>query len=159
MITVEDPDVAERLRRLRAHAMDVSDLARHGARDVVFETYSERAFNARMTDMQAAMGLCQLEALELILAKRRRLAQRYTAAIAAIPGLETPYDPSYAARTWQSYCVRVAPHAPISRTNLMRRLLADGFRLAEESWQSITRARTRRPPGTSLTPTPPLARC
>ncbi len=127
MITVEDPDVAERLRRLRAHAMDVSDLARHGARDVVFETYSERAFNARMTDMQAAMGLCQLEALELILAKRRRLAQRYTAAIAAIPGLETPYDPSYAARTWQSYCVRVAPHAPISRTNLMRRLLADGI--------------------------------
>ena len=35
MIAVQDPEVAERLRRLRQHAMDVSDLARHGAKDVV----------------------------------------------------------------------------------------------------------------------------
>ncbi len=127
MITVQDPDVAERLRRLRAHAMDMSDLARHSARDVVFETYPERGFNVRMTDMQAAMGLCQLEALDLILAKRRRLAERYNAAVHAMPGLEAPYDPPYAKRTWQSYCIRVTPQSVIGRTDLMRSLLADGI--------------------------------
>ena len=126
MIAVHDPDVAERLRRLRAHAMDMSDLARHGAREVVFEAYPERGFNFRMTDMQAAMGLCQLEALDLILAKRRRLAERYTAALEHIPGLYPPYDPPYAVRTWQSYCVRVGGRAAIGRTELMRRLMADG---------------------------------
>jgi perosamine synthetase len=78
MIAVHDPAAAERLRRLRAHAMDTSDLARHRARDVIFEGYPERGFNVRMTDMQAAMGLCQLEALDDILARRRRLAERYT---------------------------------------------------------------------------------
>ncbi len=127
MITVHDPAVAERLRRLRAHAMDVSDLARHSARDVVIEGYPERGFNVRMTDMQAALGLCQLEILDVILAKRRRLADRYTAALEGIPGLEPPYDPPYAERTWQSYCVRMTARSPIGRTQLMRQLLADGI--------------------------------
>src|SRR3954471_24172415 len=35
MIAVHDPAIGERLRQLRQHAMDVSDLARHGAKDVV----------------------------------------------------------------------------------------------------------------------------
>ncbi len=127
MITVHDPEVAERLRRLRAHGMDMSDLARHAARDVVFEAYPERGWNTRMTDLQAALGLCQLEVLDDILKRRRRLAERYTAAIEAIPDLETPWEPPYAERTWQSYCVRVGPHAPVSRTELMRGLLKDGI--------------------------------
>jgi dTDP-4-amino-4,6-dideoxygalactose transaminase len=126
MITVHDPTVAERLRRLRAHAMDVSDLARHAAHDVVIESYPERGFNVRMTDMQAALGLCQLEVLDLILAKRERLAQRYNAALRQIPGLEPPYAPPHAHRAWQSYCVRVTPRSAVGRTELMRRLLADG---------------------------------
>ena len=127
MIAVHEPGIAERLRRLRAHAMNVSDLARHKARDVVIESYPERGFNVRMTDMQAALGLCQLEILDDILAKRRRLAERYTAALERMPGLEPPYDPPYAERTWQSYCVRVTPRASVGRTELMRRLLADGI--------------------------------
>ena len=77
--------------------------------------------------MQAALGLCQLEVLDDVLAKRRRLAERYTGALQRIPGLEPPYDPPYAVRTWQSYCVRVTPRAAIGRTELMRRLLADGI--------------------------------
>jgi perosamine synthetase len=79
-----------------------------------------------MTDLQAALGLCQLEALDGILAKRAELAERYTAALASIPGIRPPQDPPYAQRTWQSYCVRIEPHAAVGRTELMRRLLADG---------------------------------
>jgi perosamine synthetase len=127
MIAVQDPAVAERLRRLRGHGMDMSDLARHTASDVVFEAYPERGWNARMTDLQAALGLCQLEALDDILERRRVLAERYTAAIEPLPNLYPPHEPPYAQRTWQSYCVRVGPHAPVSRTELMRRLLHDGI--------------------------------
>jgi perosamine synthetase len=126
MIAVHDAAVAERLRRLRQHAMDVSDLARHGAKDVVIETYPERGWNQRMTDMQATLGLCQLEVLDEILETRRRVAERYTEAIERIPHLEAPFEPAYAQRTWQSYAVRLEPDAPIGRNELMRRLLRDG---------------------------------
>jgi perosamine synthetase len=127
MIAVQDPAVAERLRRLRAHGMDTSDLARHAAREIVVEAYPERGWNSRMTDMQAALGLCQLEVLDEILERRRLLAERYTAALEHIPHIEAPYDPPYATRTWQSYCVRIGPNAPLGRTELMRRLLHDGI--------------------------------
>jgi len=126
MITTNDRELAGRLRKLRQHAMDLSDLARHNAQDVVFESYPERGWNMRMTDMQAALGLCQLEALDEILAERARQAHRYNEALASLPYLEAPYTPEYAVRTWQSYAVRVTPSAPIGRTELMRRLHHDG---------------------------------
>ena len=126
MIAVHDPEVAERLRQLRQHAMDVSDLARHGARDVVIESYPERGWNSRMTDMQATLGLCQLELLDEILAVRTRLATRYTEALERIPYVEPPYEPEYAERTWQSYAFRLLPESPVDRTELMRALLRDG---------------------------------
>jgi len=126
MITVADPAVAERIRQLRQHAMSVSDLARHAAKDVIIESYPERGWNYRMTDMQAALGLCQLEMLDEILELRRAQAERYSQAIASMPFLEAPYEPDYAVRTWQAYPVMLSPDAPLSRNELMRVLLQDG---------------------------------
>ncbi len=127
MIAVHDPAQAERLRRLRQQAMDRSALDRHNAREVAIERYSERGWNARMTDLQAAVGLCQLADLDRILAARRRLAERYTEALAELPWLGLPGDPDYAQRTWQSYPIRVAPSAPVSALELMELLLRDGI--------------------------------
>jgi dTDP-4-amino-4,6-dideoxygalactose transaminase len=79
-----------------------------------------------MTDMQGQLGLCQLEVLDFILERRRVLAERYNAALAHVPYLETPYDPPYATRTWQSYCLRLLPGSPLQRTQLMRALLVEG---------------------------------
>jgi perosamine synthetase len=127
MITTNDVELAERLRKLRQHAMDLSDLARHNATDIVFESYPERGWNARMTDLQGALGLRQLEVLDWILASRARVAGRYNEALAQLPGLAPPFEPDYGVRTWQSYPVRVGRDALVDRTELMRRLLADGI--------------------------------
>ncbi len=126
MIAVSDPIVAERLRRLRQHAMDKSALDRHAADKVVVEHYPERGWNTRMTDLQAAVGLKQLEVLETILAERRRLAERYNDLLGGMPTLETPRDPEYARRTWQSYPVRVLPEAALDAGELMDELLREG---------------------------------
>jgi perosamine synthetase len=127
MIAVQDGEVAERLRRLRQHAMDQSALARHAARDVVIERYPERGWNMRMTDLQAAVGLRQLAVLDTVLAERRRLAERYSESLAGIPWIGTPHEPGYAVRTWQSYPIRVGAEAPLDALELMRVLLRDGI--------------------------------
>lgn len=126
MIAVHDPPLAERLRRLRTHAMDQSALARHKARDVVIEHYPERGWNARMTDLQAAVGLRQMEVLDTILAERSRLAERYSRALVEVPWIEIPRDPEYAERTWQSYPIRIGADAPVDAEGLMRALLQQG---------------------------------
>jgi dTDP-4-amino-4,6-dideoxygalactose transaminase len=127
MIAVHDPEIAERLRGLRQHAMDKSALQRHSARDIVIEHYPERGWNTRMTDLQAAVGLCQLDVLDTVLAERRRLAERYSEALAEVPWVETPHEPEYAERTWQSYPIRVSASAPVDAIGLMRSLLDQGI--------------------------------
>lgn len=123
MVALADPGAAARLRRLRQHGMDRSALDRHRAVEVVVERYPERGFNARMTDLQAAVGLRQLAVLDPILAERRRLAGRYAELLADVPGVELPHTPAYAERAWQSYPVRVGARAE----EVMRALLADGI--------------------------------
>lgn len=127
MIALDDPDAAERLRRLRQHAMDRSALDRHASRDVVFEGYPERGWNARMTDLQAAVGLCQLGDLDEILRLRRGIADYYTEVLSAVEGIETPAEPDYAVRAWQSYPIRLSEQAAVGRRELMRLLLRDGI--------------------------------
>jgi perosamine synthetase len=126
MIAVDDPAQAKRLRQLRQHAMDKSALDRHAAATVVAEHYPERGWNARMTDLQAVIGLRQLADLDHILGERRRLAERYNELFAAMPGVEIPCDPEYASRTWQSYSLRVLPEGPLDAQALMDNLLAEG---------------------------------
>lgn len=127
MIALQDAGTADRLRRLRGHGMDVSDFARHSASEVVIERYPERGWNARMTDVQAALGLCQLRVLDRILRRRAQLAARYTLGLNHIAHLQAPFEPTYAQRTWQSYGVRLRPEAPVERDELMARLLRDGI--------------------------------
>jgi perosamine synthetase len=80
-----------------------------------------------MTDMQATLGLTQLELLDEILAERKRQAERYTEAFERMPHLTPPHEPDHAERTWQSYAVHLAPAAPVDRTELMGLLLHDGI--------------------------------
>jgi perosamine synthetase len=126
MITTSDRDTAARLRRMRQHAMNVSDLARHSANKVVFESYDEIGYNYRMTDLQAALGLVQLERLPEMLSRRRLLARRYSTRLAMIPWLTVPTEPLSCRHNFQSYMVRLREGAPITRDELMQELLNRG---------------------------------
>ena len=123
MITTDEDQLAERLRRLRQHAMSLSDVARHNARTIATETYDEVGYNYRMTDMQAAIGLVQLERLPGFLARRRALAARYTEALQAIPWLACPAVPANCEHNYQSYMVRLTDGAPGTRDSIMQTLL------------------------------------
>jgi len=127
MITLNDEPMAARLRTLRQHAMTVSDLARHSSNKVVIESYAEVGYNYRMTDLQAAIGLVQLQRLDGFIARRRMLAGRYTQAVSQLGWLLAPQETAECRHNYQSYAARVLAGAPISRDQLMQQLLDRGI--------------------------------
>lgn len=127
MITTADAELAGRLRRLRQHAMSVSDLARHSSNQVVTEHYDEVGFNYRMTDLQAAVGIVQLARMDELVERRRFLAQRYSQMLSKVSWLLPPFEPSQARSNFQSYMMRLTNDAPISRDELMQHLLNRGI--------------------------------
>jgi perosamine synthetase len=105
MLTTHDPALDAKFRLLRQHAMSVPDTVRHGAAQVIFESYDELGYNYRMSDIQAAVGREQLKRLPALLERRRHLATRYSKLLADIPGVLVPEQPAWARSNWQSYCV------------------------------------------------------
>ena len=124
MLTTNDPALDARFRLLRQHAMTISDVQRHSASAIVFEQYSEPAFNYRLTDLQAAVGRPQLQRLAAIVVERRRLAEVYRAALQGHPLLVAPQDPPGALCNWQSYPLMIAPGAKLlGQREIMQRFL------------------------------------
>lgn len=127
MVTTGDEALAKRLKLLRQHAMSVPDTVRHHSDKVVFEEYTEPAFNYRMTDLQAAVGRPQLARLDAIVAERRRLADVYAAALADHPVFAPPRERAFARSNWQSYPIRVKDGAKVGQVAAMQALLDAGI--------------------------------
>jgi perosamine synthetase len=127
MITTSDEGIADRIRKLRQHAMSVSDLARHSSSQIVTESYPEVGYNYRMTDMQAALGVVQLQRLDEMIARRRYLASRYSEALAQFDWLVPPVEPAGSRHNFQSYMVRLKENAPLTRDQLMQEMLDRGI--------------------------------
>lgn len=125
MITTRNEAWDAKFRLLRQHAMSVPDTVRHGASQVIFESYPTLGYNYRMTDIQAAVGREQLKRLPGIVAERRALADRYRELLGDVRGLELPVEPAWARTNWQSYCVRL-PDASDQRA-VMQTLLDAGI--------------------------------
>ncbi|ROO62203.1 perosamine synthetase [Micromonospora sp. Llam0] len=119
MLTLADADGAVRLRRLREHGMNVSAADRHASTQPVLEAYLEPAFNYRMTDIQAAVGLVQVGRLAGLVAGRRALAARYHQLLAGIDGLVPVVDPAYGETNFQSFWVRIDPEFGVSRDDVL----------------------------------------
>lgn len=127
MITTDDAALAERLRKFRHHGMSVSDIQRHEAKKVIIESYPEIGYNYRMTDIQAAIGIVQLQKLPEILSKRRAIAEQYNTVFSEIDCLHVPEIPDYARHNYQSYWVEVLGNSPLSRNALMQSLIDKGI--------------------------------
>jgi dTDP-4-amino-4,6-dideoxygalactose transaminase len=107
MITTNHADWDAQCRLLRQHGMSVPDTVRHGASQVIFESYPVVGFNYRLTDIQAAVGREQLKRLPGVVETRRALAERYRTLLSGVRGLRLPREPEWARSNWQSYCVRL----------------------------------------------------
>ena len=82
-------------------------------------------FNYRFTDLQAAVGIAQLEKLDRILELRAKAAARYTELLADVDGVEPPLaDDEDHRRSWFVYVVKLAKG--IERDAVLTRLAGEG---------------------------------
>ncbi len=116
------PASATRLRQLREHGMNHSAFDRHASAGPVLEAYLEPGFNYRMTDLQAALGLAQLDRLATIVAERRARAQRYQDLLLDVPGLQVVCDPPAGTTNYQSFWIVLPDDFGVSRDELLARL-------------------------------------
>jgi perosamine synthetase len=86
--------------------------------------------NYRWTDLQAAVGVAQLEKLDEILALRRRAAERYNELLADVDGVETPLaDDADHARSWFVYVALL--DESVDRARVVEALATQGIECGE----------------------------
>jgi dTDP-4-amino-4,6-dideoxygalactose transaminase len=86
--------------------------------------------NYRWTDVQAAIGLAQLEKLDRILELRSEAARRYGKLLDNVDGVESPApDDADCSRSWFVYVVKLDP--ALDRAAVMAALRAEGIATAE----------------------------
>ena len=107
--------------------MSVNDRVRHESAKVIFEDHVEVGYNYRMTDIQAAVGIKQLEKLDWIVGERRKIAKQYNEAFADIDFIRLPVEEEGYFSNYQSYCVYLKENCPISRNELMQKMLDAGI--------------------------------
>lgn len=116
MAITGDSQIADHMRSLRDHGASKSDLARHlGARSYVLPDFNIVGYNYRMTDLQAAVGVVQMQRLPWLLEKRTEVAKRYDQALAGLGWLRPPVLPDGYVHGYQSYVCLFQPEAPSMR--------------------------------------------
>jgi len=127
MITTNREDYYNRLKLLRQHGMSVNDRVRHESSKIMFEDHLEVAYNYRLTDIQASVGIKQLEKLDWIVAERRKIAMQYLEAFKSIECIVLPFEEDGYFSNYQSFSIYLRDNCPISRNELMQKLLDDGI--------------------------------
>ena len=113
MIVTDDPDLADRCRSLR-------NLSHSPARRFVHE---ELGFNYRLTNLQAALGLAQLERLDGSIAHKRRMGAFYNAHFEGVEELEVPpARTSYSDNIYWVYGMVLADRVRLDAEEMMQRL-------------------------------------
>src|SRR6185295_3669321 len=89
--------------------------------------HEELGWNFRMSNVQAALGVAQLERLDDFVKRKREMGRRYTELLKDVQGLELPLAcTSYADNTYWVYGVVLKDEVPLDAEEAMKRLAAKG---------------------------------
>ena len=118
MLVVNDAALAQRCRSLRNLCFKPEQRFVH----------DELGWNLRMTNLQAALGLAQLEQIDGFVQRKRRMGQRYTRLLAGTPGLQLPLAASPQARNiYWVYPLVLDDAVPVDAKAVMARLAQRGI--------------------------------
>lgn len=117
MIVTDDEELANVAGNMRAHSFSEDQHFWH----------RRVGFNYRMSSLQAAVGMAQIERLDNYVQNRRRNAQIYNSWLGKIPGIKLPPEASWAKSVFWMYSILIEDEFGLSRDKLMERLEAKGI--------------------------------
>jgi perosamine synthetase len=118
MVLTDDAALAERCRSLRNLCFQAKQRFVH----------EELGYNFRMSNLQAALGVAQLERLEEFVVRKRRMGQFYTERLLTVDGLELmPGKTDYAENIYWVFGMVLKDEVPFDAAEAMRRLGAKGI--------------------------------
>ncbi len=127
VIVTDNAAWADRARYLTTQAKD----------DPVEYKHGDVGYNYRLTNIQAAVGVAQMERLDDHVGKKRRIAAMYTAQFAGIPGLQAMTEAAWAFSAFWLFTVLVGDReCGIDSRALLRALAASGIE-ARPLWQPL----------------------
>jgi len=89
--------------------------------------HTEIAYNYRMTNMQAAVGVGQMTRIERIIKKKRRIARLYRKYLKDIEGIRLPMEKPWAKNVYWMYSILLEDDFGMSRDALMNALAEEGI--------------------------------
>lgn len=116
MIVTDDPALAKRLASLRNLCFQPQQRFYH----------EELGFNFRMTNLQAALGVAQMERMEEIIAQKQWMGRAYTEALQDIEQLELQVTEPWARSVYWMYGVVLKEDARMDAVEFARRLRQRG---------------------------------
>ena len=113
MVITNRKELYEKIRILRDHGMSTSQRYFH----------TVLGYNYRMTNLQAAIGVAQMEKIDDILMRKEIIAEKYSKKLKDIPGITLPYNEEWAKRVCWLYSILVDKKSyGIGRDKLMEKL-------------------------------------
>ena len=107
MVVTNRQDLYEKLIRLRAHGITRNpDLMQGEFHGLWYYQQLDLGFNYRMTDIQAALGVSQMQRLGEFVSRRRFLAARYNELLQNFP-LVLPWQHPDTESSWHLYIIRL----------------------------------------------------
>ena len=113
MITTNNDDFAAMIKPMRLHGLSKDAWARQSNRSAWYYQINSQGYKYNMTDIQAAMGLCQLMKLNKQTEIRRKYVQIYQERLGTIPEIVTPPEEALNRHSQHLYIIQL-------RTELLR---------------------------------------
>lgn len=127
VITTDDDALAAQLRIFRSHGITTDAHQRESVGSWLYEMVS-LGYNYRLTDLQCALGLSQIQKLPKWLARRRQIAVQYSAAFQELPEIQTTAILPNRDPAWHLYVIRLnLERLRVNRTQIFTALRAENL--------------------------------
>ncbi len=128
MITTNHGDLADKMRMLSLHGISKDAWKRYSSEGSWFYEIVYSGYKYNMSDVQASIGIHQMEKLDQMQKRRHEIAVKYNRAFEQIPQITTPTVKGYATHAWHLYPIQVNSELlSINRNEFIEALKAENI--------------------------------